>query len=68
MDFRDWSLDREEVPCREATFERLLGDAGFLLANGFVNGLTLKTAWEARQESKNTCADVGRSAKSATGQ
>lgn len=27
-DFRDWCLNREEVPCELATFERLLVDAG----------------------------------------
>jgi hypothetical protein len=41
-DFRDWCLDREEVPCGLATFEQLAVDAGFLLEDGFVKGLTLK--------------------------
>jgi hypothetical protein len=51
-DFRDWSLDRDEVPCSMATFERLLLDAGFLLANGMVSGLTLESDWESYNVSK----------------
>jgi len=45
-DFRDWCLSREEVPCDLATFVRLLLDAGFLLADGLVNGLTLRRDWD----------------------
>jgi hypothetical protein len=45
-DFRDWFLNREEVPCDRATFEQLVLDAGFLLEDGFVKGLTLKRDYE----------------------
>lgn len=41
-DFCEWTISRESVPCRRMTFERLLADQGFLLADGFVSGLILR--------------------------
>lgn len=51
-DFRDWCLNRDEVPCSVTTFERLLLGAGFLLADGLMSGLTLKADWESYESSK----------------
>lgn len=42
VDFAEWSVARNEVPCSRPTLEDLLRDAGFLIANGMVRGLVLK--------------------------
>jgi hypothetical protein len=47
-------LNRDEVPCSVATFERLLYDAGLFLADGLVSGLTLKRDWESYKSSKRS--------------
>ena len=40
-DFSSWLLEQDEAPCSPSTFELLLREAGFLYADGLVNGLTL---------------------------
>jgi hypothetical protein len=41
VDFAQWSVDRREVPCTRITFEALLRDSGYLVADGLVQGLIL---------------------------
>ena len=40
-DFCEWLVARDEGPCTFDTFERLLQQLGFLIADGFVSGLVL---------------------------
>lgn len=40
-DFCEWAA-KHSVPCHRETFEKLLRDAGFLIADGWVSGLCLK--------------------------
>jgi hypothetical protein len=47
VDFAEWCVARNAVPCRRATFERLLWDAGFRCAQGMVSGLVLRADLEA---------------------
>jgi hypothetical protein len=42
VDFAEWSVARGEVPCTRDTLEKLLVDAGFVIANGMARGLVLK--------------------------
>jgi hypothetical protein len=42
VDFAEWSVARNEVPCTRPTFEALLRDAEFFIANVLVRGLVLK--------------------------
>jgi hypothetical protein len=41
-DFCEWLIEHDEVPCTFDTFERLLQQVGFLIADGFVSGLVLQ--------------------------
>lgn len=40
-DFCEWAIVSESVPCQRRTFEVLLTESGFLLAEGLVSGLFL---------------------------
>jgi hypothetical protein len=40
--FCEWAMSSHSVPCQRKTFERLLADAGFLVADGLVSGLISK--------------------------
>ena len=42
VDFAEWSVARNKVPCTRTALEALLRDAGFFIANGMVRGLVLK--------------------------
>jgi hypothetical protein len=42
LDFAEWAMTHDSVPCTRQTFETLLLDAGFLVANGMACGLFLK--------------------------
>ena len=46
-DFCEWASEHQFVPCTRRTFERLLSDQGFLLAEGLVSGLFLRADYEA---------------------
>jgi hypothetical protein len=41
LDFVQWSVDQNNVPCTRHTFERLLRDNEFFVANGMARGLVL---------------------------
>jgi hypothetical protein len=45
--FAEWAITHDAVPCTRDTFERLLSDAGYLYADGFVSSLILAEDWEA---------------------
>lgn len=47
VDFCEWAVGCDSVPCARGTFERLLQDAGFLCAEGMTAGLLLKVDLEA---------------------
>ncbi|MGD0733843.1 MAG: hypothetical protein ABR976_01805 [Terracidiphilus sp.] len=42
LDFAEWCIAHDGVPCTRATFEWLLEDAGFLIGDGMAFGLVLK--------------------------
>jgi hypothetical protein len=50
VDFYEWAVVHNSVPCTRRTFERLLGDAGFRLENGMVSHLLLKADLQAWQD------------------
>jgi hypothetical protein len=41
VDFAEWCVTHNVIPCRRAAFERLLQDAGFRINEGMVGGLVL---------------------------
>jgi hypothetical protein len=43
--FCEWAKDHDSVPSTRQTFERLLADAGFLIADGMVSELVLAEDW-----------------------
>jgi hypothetical protein len=43
VDFCDWAITHESVPCLRSTLERLLIDAGYELRDGMVLGLILRS-------------------------
>jgi hypothetical protein len=43
VDFCEWTVGRDSVPCPRRTFERLLEDAGLLVVDGLVSGLILRS-------------------------
>ena len=45
-DFCEWAIAHDSVPCRHATFERLVTDAGFELEGRMVLGLVLREELE----------------------
>lgn len=45
--FSEWCIAHDAVPCPRDTFERLLVDAGFLIADGLASGLILREDWQA---------------------
>jgi hypothetical protein len=47
VDFCEWVVGRDSVPCIRWTFERLLDNAGFLCSDGMVSGLILRRDFEA---------------------
>jgi hypothetical protein len=47
VDFCEWTVGRDSVPCTRRTFERLLDDAGFLCSEGMVSGLILRADFDA---------------------
>jgi hypothetical protein len=47
VDFAEWCIVQDAVPCQRATFERLLTDAGFRCADGMASGLILRADLEA---------------------
>lgn len=47
VDFCEWAVSNDSVPCQRATFERLLEEAGFSCAEGMVAGLLLRADLEA---------------------
>lgn len=47
VDFAEWCIAHDAVPCQRATFEMLLQDAGFPLMDGLAHGLVLKVDLEA---------------------
>jgi hypothetical protein len=49
VDFAEWCAARDAVPCRRATFELLLQDAGIPLRDGMAAGLVLKVAVQSFQ-------------------
>lgn len=64
--FCEWTVQSSTVaPCTRATFEGLLSDAGFLLADGFVSGLILAEDWHAAHSrpERRKPAVSGRSAR-----
>jgi hypothetical protein len=42
VDFCEWTVNHESVPCTRETFETLLRDAGFFVVNGMARGLFLR--------------------------
>ena len=46
LDFAEWCIKHDAVPCTRGTFERLLWDAGFPLKDGMAAGLLLRVDWE----------------------
>lgn len=42
IDFCEWAVLVDSLPCMRATFEALLREAGLLFADGMVSGLILK--------------------------
>lgn len=51
-DFAEWAITHESVPCTRQTFELLLANGGFLLADGMVSGLILKADLWALEHAK----------------
>lgn len=51
MDFAEWCAARDVVPCRRATIELLLQDAGIPLRDGVAAGLVPKVDLEAVESS-----------------
>jgi hypothetical protein len=47
IDFCEWAVTADSVPCTRRTFERLLADAGFRCADGMAAGLLLRVDLEA---------------------
>jgi len=45
--FAAWCIAHDALPCTRETFETLLTDAGFLIADGLVSGLILAEDWQA---------------------
>lgn len=56
MNFCDYQIARDEVPCQRSVFEALLRDAGFLFADGLVSGLILKADLNESEFRANTRA------------
>jgi hypothetical protein len=42
LDFGEWAVSHNSVPCTRLVLEALLRDAGFHVANGMVQGLVLR--------------------------
>lgn len=42
VDFGEWAVSHNSVPCTRLVLEALLRDAGFHVANGMVQGLVLR--------------------------
>jgi hypothetical protein len=42
VDFCEWTVKNDSVPCQRRAFERLLVEAGFQFSHGMVGGLLLK--------------------------
>jgi len=47
LDFAEWAIDHDAVPCQRAVFEALLTEAGFPLKDGLAAGIVLKVDLEA---------------------
>jgi hypothetical protein len=47
LDFAEWCIGHDAVPCQRATFETLVEEAGFRCADGMAAGLVLKVDLEA---------------------
>jgi hypothetical protein len=48
VNFAEWCIDRDAVPCTRSTFDALLVRAGFVIdAYAMVPGITLREDWEA---------------------
>jgi hypothetical protein len=47
VDFCEWVVSCDSVPCTRQTFERLLDDAGFRCSEGMVSGMILRADFEA---------------------
>jgi hypothetical protein len=60
--FCEWAISSHSVPCQRKTFERLLADAGFLVADGLVSGLISKADLWGLEPSRVTC-DARKSAE-----
>ena len=46
LDFAEWCIAHESVPCQRVVFETLLEEAGFRCANGMAAGMVLKVDLE----------------------
>ena len=46
LDFAEWCIVHESVPCQRAVFETLLEEAGFCRAEGMAAGIVLKADLE----------------------
>lgn len=53
VDFCEWAVSNDSVPCQRGTFERLLLDDGFLCVDGMASGLVLRTDWQAHHRFQN---------------
>ena len=53
VDFCEWAVLNDSVPCQRSTFERLLEDAGFQCVDGMTGGLLLRTDWQAHHRFQN---------------
>jgi hypothetical protein len=67
VDFCEWAVGSDSVPCTRATFERLLSDAGFRCADGMANGLLLRVDMEAVLRFQAAPEASGQSARATTG-
>lgn len=65
VDFCEWAISSDSVPCRRPTFERLLQDAGFRLKDGMAAGLLLQVDLEAALCFQAAPGDSGTPARAA---
>jgi len=49
IDFAEWCIGHDAVPCQHATFEMLLEEAGFRCVDGMAAGLVLRADLEAHE-------------------
>jgi hypothetical protein len=62
VDFCEWAVQNDSVPCQRKTFEQLLQDAGFPVEDGMACGLVLAGDLEAVFGSRAVLWRTGRQA------